>query len=80
MTKTDILNRLSKKDINLIKQSKKNNYTAYPKMGKDGRILASHWKSWQTLQRYSLGFIRGNPESGKFELSELGKEIANEIT
>lgn len=80
MNKIDLtLRKLSNKDIKELKKSLSNNYTIYPNLSKDGRILPSQWKSWQTMQRYSIGFIKGNDESGKFELSEFGKEIINLI-
>jgi hypothetical protein len=77
--KNNILRKLNNKDVKEIKNSAQSNYVSFPRLGADGRILPSQWKSWQVLQRYGLGFIKGNYESGEFKLSELGKEIAKEI-
>ena len=79
MNTNEILKKLSKKDIKVILESKKSNYTVFPKLGKDGRILPSQWKSWQILQRLGLAYINGNFEMGELQLSESGKELAKEI-
>ena len=74
-----IIRKLGNKEIKEIKESLASNYTTFPRLGKDGRILPSQWKVWQNLQRYSIGFIIGSDEEGKFELSEFGKEVAREL-
>jgi hypothetical protein len=76
----NILRRLNNKDIREIKEvNASKNYISYPKFGKDGKILPSQWKAWQTLQRYGLGYINGDFEASEFKLSELGKELVKEI-
>lgn len=73
----DIIRKLSGKDIKEIKNAFcSKNFTSFPKLGADSRILPSQWKSWQILQRQNLGYIRGDYESGEFQLNESGKELA----
>lgn len=76
----DIIRKLSNKDLKEIKRAfNSKDFTSFPKLGADGRILPSQAKSWQVLQRQSLGYIIGNFESGEFRLNELGKQVAGEL-
>lgn len=76
----EILRKLSNRDKKELKSAfTSQDFTSFPRLGADLRILPSQWKSWQVLQRQSLGFIYGNEDSGEFKLSELGKKIAEEI-
>lgn len=79
MNKTDILKRLSNKDIKIIKESKNNNYVNFPRLGKNGQMLPSQWRSWQVLQKFNIGMIKGDSESGELIITEFGKELAEEI-
>lgn len=73
----DIIRKLSGKDIREIKNAfKAKDFTSFPKLGADGKILPSQWKSWQVCQRLGIGYMRGNYESGEFQLNESGKELA----
>lgn len=75
-----ILKMLSNKDKKEIKSAfEARDFTIYPKMGADSKILPSQWKSWQVIQRKGLGLIKGNEECGELKLTEFGKELAKEI-
>lgn len=75
-----IIRRLSNKDIKEIKiAAKSKDFTSFPRLGADGRILPSQAKSWQVIQRNCLGFIKGDFENGELQLSELGKEISQSL-
>lgn len=76
----NIIRKLSGKDIKEIKNAfTSKDFISFPKLGSNGQILPSQWKSWQVLQRFSIGYIKGSAEVGEFQLSELGKQIASEI-
>ena len=78
--KKEILQKLSNRDKKEIKKAfMSQDFISYPKLGADGRILPSQWKSWQVLQRIGCGYIHGNDDSGEFKLNELGKIVAAEI-
>ena len=76
----NIFRKLSNKDLREIKNAfTSQDFVSYPRLGADGKILPSQWKSWQVCQRQSLGWIVGNYESCEFRLSELGKQIGKNI-
>jgi hypothetical protein len=76
----DVLKKLSGRDKKEIKNAfGAKDFTLFPRLGADSKILPSQWKTWQVLQRQGLGYINGDYESGEFKLNEAGKQVAGEI-